>query len=255
MKVLLLQTNIKWRSPEANRTHAKAIIDAGLPTDLIVLPEMFATGYCMSPELVTEEVDGETLEWMKQVAKEKNVALAGSIATRENKKYYNRLYFVKPDGSCVIYNKRHLFSYAGEDEKYVAGEERVVVEYGGFRILLQICYDLRFPVFARNTGDYDMIIYVANWPASRIDAWNTLCRARAIENVCYVVAVNRTGEDPACKYTGGTMLVDFKGRAIVSAEGDHEEALAGEVEMDSLLRFRRKFPALLDADEFKITIK
>ncbi|GAB6011765.1 amidohydrolase [Viscerimonas tarda] len=252
MNILLLQTDIKWQLPDANRKRAKEMIDASSQVDLIILPEMFNTGFCMSTENVSEKATAETLEWMQYVAKEKKAALAGSIATEENGRYYNRLHFVRPDGSYTIYNKRHLFSYAGEDKVYAAGEERVVVEYGGFRILLQICYDLRFPVFSRNTGDYDLIIYVANWPTSRISAWNALLRARAIENLCYVAAVNRTGNDPATSYSGGSVLIDYLGRTVVAAADAKEDAVSGEITMEPLVEFRRKFPALQDADSFKI---
>lgn len=253
MKVLLLQTDIKWQSPEYNRNHAEELINSSEEADLIILPEMFTTGFCTSPEGATEKANTETLEWMQKIAKSKNAALAGSVATEENGKHYNRFYFVKPDSAYTTYNKRHLFSFAGEDKDYEKGEERVIVEYKGFRILLQICYDLRFPVFSRNTGDYDMIIYVANWPIPRIKVWETLARARAIENVCYVAAVNRVGTDPYCEYNGKTVLLDYKGNDITSANSDSEEAIAGEINMDSLIEFRQKFPALNDADKFRIT--
>lgn len=253
MKVLLLQSDIKWQSPEENRIHTKNLIDNSPLSDLIVLPEMFTTGFCTSPKGVAEKADSETLIWMQNVAKEKNAALAGSVATKEKDLYYNRFYFVKPDGSYITYNKRHLFTFAGEDKEYAAGKDRVIVEYKGFRILLQICYDLRFPVFARNRKDYDMIIYVANWPIPRVDAWNALLRARAIENVCYVAAVNRVGEDPFVKYNGGTVLLDYMGKDIVAAEFGKEETVIGNVDMELLTEFRNKFPALNDADQFELT--
>lgn len=233
--------------------HAEILINDFPNADLIILPEMFTTGFCTSPKGAAEEADNETLKWMQTIAAKKDAALAGSVATHEDSKYYNRFYFVKPDGSYATYNKRHLFTFAGEDKEYAAGNERVVVEYRGVRILLQICYDLRFPVFARNKGDYDMIIYVANWPIPRIEAWNTLLRARAIENVCYVAAVNRTGEDPYVKYNGGTSLIDYIGKDIVAAEFGKEEAIYGEIDMEKLSEFRKKFPALNDADKFEIT--
>lgn len=253
MKILLLQTDIKWKSPAYNRKRAEELINSSEKSDLIILPEMFNSGFCLIPEEATEE-NGESLLWMQKMAKEKDAALVGSISVEENGKYYNRLYFVKPDGSYKIYNKRHLFSYAGEDKEYQAGGERVVVDYKGYSILVQICYDLRFPVFTRNLGDYDMIIYVANWPASRANAWETLIRARAIENLCYVAAVNRTGEDPACKYIGGSALIDYKGHTLVDAEDDAEKTIHGEIDIEALKKFRQKFPALKDADKFKIII-
>lgn len=252
MNIKLLQTDIVWQKPEANRNHVENLIDSlSDSTDLVVLPEMFTTGFCTSPKGAAEKADTDTLLWMQSIALRRNMALAGSVATEENGKYYNRLYFVKPDGSYVTYNKRHLFTFAGEHKEYTAGEERVVVEYLGFRILLQICYDVRFPVYSRNRGDYDIIIYVANWPTVRLDAWNTLVRARAIENVCYVAAVNRTGSDPYVKYNGGTALYDFMGKTIAEA-GTEEGIVSGTIDMQDLIRFRSKFPALQDADQFKL---
>ncbi|MDR1340722.1 MAG: amidohydrolase [Prevotellaceae bacterium] len=250
MDILLLQMDIAWQSPENNRKHIEDLINSSARADLIILPEMFTTGFCMSPLNIAEKANTATLAWLRSLAEEKNSAIAGSIATEENGKYYNRFHFVKPDGSCSIYDKRHLFSFAGETGKYTAGNGRVVVEYGGFRILLQVCYDIRFPVFSRNRGDYDMIIYVANWPVSRIGAWNALLPARAIENQCYVAGVNRTGSDPAAKYNGGSALIDFLGKTIISSDTGREEAVSGSVNIQLLKDFRNKFPALADADKF-----
>lgn len=252
MNILLLQTDIKWQKPSENRQNARNIIDAAPEADLIILPEMFTTGFCMSPKDVAEKADTDTLAWMQQLAKEKNAAIAGSVATEDNGNYYNRFYFVKPNGSFSTYNKHHLFTFAGEDHKYTAGDAKVIVEYKGIRILLQICYDLRFPVFSRNTGDYDMIVYVANWPTPRIEAWNTLLRARAIENQCYVAAVNRMGNDPDNEYCGGTALIDFLGKTIIEAGNGKEEAVLGSIDMQALNEFRKNFPALNDADQFRI---
>jgi predicted amidohydrolase len=253
MDILLLQTNITWEAPKKNRDHALKLIETSPSADLIILPEMFTTGFCTSPKGVAEKANTETLDWMLKVAKDKNSAIAGSVATEDNGRYFNRFYFVKPDGSYATYDKRHLFTFAGEDKEYAAGKDRVIVEYKGVRILLQICYDLRFPVFARNKGDYDMIIYVASWPISRIEVWNTLLRARAMENVCYVAGVNRTGTDPNCQYNGGTVLLDYIGKPIVASEFGKEEAVVGKLDMSSLVDFRKKFSALQDADEFIMT--
>jgi predicted amidohydrolase len=252
MDILLLQTDIEWQSPENNRKHIKNIIDSSPYADIIILPEMFTTGFCMSPADVAEKADTVTLAWMQNLAGAKKSAIAGSIAVEEDGKYYNRFYFVKPAGDYVTYNKRHLFSFAGEDREYTAGNERVIVEYGGFRILLQICYDIRFPVFSRNKGDYDMIIYVANWPMSRIGAWTALLPARAIENQCYVAGINRAGSDPATKYGGKTALIDFLGKQEITAESDREEAVLGRVNIQTLNNFRKKFPAFADADKFTV---
>lgn len=251
MKIVLLQTDIKWQAPEANRHHARELINNSPQVDLYILPEMFTTGFCMTPEGVAEKADTDTLKWMQSLANGKNAAIAGSVATEENGRYYNRFYFVKPDGNYTSYDKRHLFTFAGEHNEYAGGQERVIVEHAGFRILLQICYDLRFPVFSRNKGDYDMIIYVANWPTVRLEAWNALLKARAIENVCYVAAVNRTGDDPTNGYSGGTYLINFMGKTMAAA-GKGEETICGETDMQALLDFRKKFPALQDADKFRI---
>lgn len=251
MKVLMLQTDIVWESPEENRAHAADMIYAAEDADLIVLPEMFTTGFTMYPLMVAEQDGFRTLEWMMTVARERGAAVTGSIVVGEGTKFFNRMFFVRPDGSYDTYDKRHLFTYAGEHEHYSPGGSRVVAEYKGVRILLQICYDLRFPVFSRNRGDYDMIVYVASWPQSRIHVWDTLLRARAIENACYVVGVNRVGRDPEAVYSGSSALIDFKGQSVLEA-GDGEKAITGSVDMDMLAAFREKFPVLEDADDFQL---
>ncbi|MDR2383013.1 MAG: amidohydrolase [Prevotellaceae bacterium] len=250
MDILLIQMDIEWQSPVNNRNRIKHIIDSSHEADIIILPEMFTTGFCISPENIAEKADTDTLAWMQNLADERHSAIAGSVAVEDKGRFYNRFYFVEPGGNYSTYNKRHLFSFVGEDKKYTAGDERVIVEYGGLRILLQVCYDIRFPVFSRNRGDYDMIIYVANWPVARIGAWNTLLPARAIENLCYVAGVNRTGSDPAAKYNGGTTLIDFRGQPVIAAKTGGEEAVFGTVNIQSLNDFRKKFPALDDADKF-----
>lgn len=256
MKLLLLQTDIRWLAPHDNRQHAEELTNGrGADVDLIVLPEMFTTGFAVEPAGTAEPGGGaETLDWMRGVAARHDAAVAGSVAVEDGGKYYNRLYFVKPDGSFTKYDKRHLFSFAGEHKRYSAGGERAVVEWRGCRILLQICYDLRFPVFVRNRGDYDMVLYVASWPTVRIHPWNTLLRARAIENVCYAVGVNRCGEDPFASYSGGTAFINFKGEALAEAVPDSEDTVFCEVDMEALRTFRAKFPALEDADDFQLTI-
>lgn len=252
MKVVLLQTDIEWLSPQKNREHISDLTDDVSEADLIVLPEMFTTGFCTSPEGAAEYEGAETFAWMKNTAARTGAAIAGSVAIEEDGHYYNRFYFVKPDGTYTAYDKRHLFSFGGEHKKYTSGRERVIVEHAGFRILLQVCYDLRFPVFSRNRGDYDMILYVASWPVPRIGAWNTLLRARAIENQCYVAGINRTGKDPYCEYNGGTVLIDYLGNDISAAETEAETTVRGLVDMEPLKDFRKKFPALDDADNFEI---
>ena len=248
MKVTVVQMDLKWADPEANRMRADAAIDSVPGSDLYILPEMFSTGFCTRPEGIAESADSETLAWMKTKAAATGAAIAGSVAVTENGRYYNRFYFVKPDGSVTQYDKKHLFTYGGEHEHFTAGDRRVVVEWCGVRILLEICYDLRFPVWARNHGDYDMIIYVASWPTPRVDAWKSLLTARAIENQCYVAGVNRVGDDPSNQYCGGTRIIDPYGKIMVECEDGVEMAASADVDMETLEAFRQKFPVLNDAD-------
>jgi predicted amidohydrolase len=256
MKIALLQTDIVWNSPQENVRGAQQMMDEIGAANLYVLPEMFSTGFATEPKGIAEPVNSDTLRWMVRLAKERNAAVAGSIAVEEsdsdakNTRYYNRFYFVHPDGKVEHYDKHHLFTYGGEHLRFTPGNERVVVEHMGVRILLQVCYDLRFPVFARNTAKhpYDLALYVASWPTSRIEAWNTLLKARAIENQCYVAAVNRVGEDPACKYSGGTAFIDPYGHVVERCEDGRAQFITARVDMDALKAFREKFPVLKDAD-------
>ena len=247
MKTTILQRDIKWGDPKANIQRADEAISRNPGSDLYVLPEMFSTGFCTSPEGIAER-DDTTLQWMKSKASEIDAAIAGSIAVEEDGKYYNRFYFVKPDGEVTHYDKKHLFTYGGEHLRFTAGDERVVVEWRGVRILLEVCYDLRFPIWARNRGDYDMILYVASWPTPRVGAWSALLVARAIENQCYVAGVNRVGNDPACEYCGGSVIIDPYGAKIAKCEISQESEATAEIDMAALEAFRRKFPVLLDAD-------
>ena len=180
-------------------------------------------------------------------------AIAGSIATEEEGVFYNRFYFVTPEGDYAQYDKHHLFTYGGEHKRYQAGQERVVVEYMGVRILLAICYDLRFPVWSRNRKDYDMAIYVASWPTPRVEAWKALLHARAIENQCYVVGVNRVGKDPYCQYSGHSAIIDPYGKTLAECNEDKECLLTAQIDMEVLKAFREKFPVLEDADDFVLT--
>lgn len=248
MRVTILQRNIEWANPVLNIQRADEAISRNAGADLYVLPEMFSTGFCTQPEGIAESSDSDTLRWMQRKAAEMNAAIAGSVAIEQEGRYYNRFYFVKPDGSVAHYDKKHLFTYGGEHLRFTAGEERVVVEWRGVRILLEVCYDLRFPIWARNRDDYDMILYVASWPTPRVAAWSALLVARAIENQCYVAGVNRVGTDPACEYCGGSVVIDPYGKHIATcADGVECEATA-EVDMAALEAFREKFPVLRDAD-------
>lgn len=248
MRVTILQRNIEWANPALNIQRADEAISRNAGADLYVLPEMFSTGFCTQPEGIAESSESDTLRWMQRKAAEMNAAIAGSVAIEQEGRYYNRFYFVKPDGSVTHYDKKHLFTYGGEHLRFTAGEERVVVEWRGVRILLEVCYDLRFPIWARNRGDYDMILYVASWPTPRVAVWSALLVARAIENQCYVAGVNRVGIDPTCDYCGGSVVIDPYGRHIATcADGVECEATA-EVDMAALEAFREKFPVLRDAD-------
>lgn len=252
MKIAIIQTNIDWNNPSANVQKVNEIIDRHGRADLFVVPEMFSTGFCTEPKGVAEPVGCDTLQWMKNKAAEMDCAIAGSIATEDEGRFYNRFYFVHPDGKVEWYDKKHLFTYGGEDKHFTAGEKRVVVTYRGVRVLLQVCYDLRFPVWARNRKDYDMIVYVASWPTSRVEAWKTLLKARAIENQCYVVGVNRVGEDPNCSYCGGSAIIDPYGRVMKACDDGVEMITDAEIDMDTLQAFREKFPVLNDADDFRL---
>ena len=247
MKTTILQRDIKWGDPKVNIQRADEAISRNAGSDLYVLPEMFSTGFCTSPEGIAER-DDYTLQWMKSKASEIDAAIAGSIAVEEDGKYYNRFYFVKPDGEVTHYDKKHLFTYGGEHLRFTAGEERVVVEWRGVRILLEVCYDLRFPIWARNRGDYDMILYVASWPTPRVGAWSALLVARAIENQCYVAGVNRVGNDPACEYCGGSVIIDPYGVTIAECEISQESEATAEIDMAALEAFRKKFPVPGGAD-------
>ena len=253
MKVTLLQTDIVWNDSAANIAKADALVDDNAGSDLYVLPEMWATGFNVEPQTMAETEEGPSLIWMRRKASQTGAAIAGSLATMlKDGRYVNRLYFVKPSGDGAFYDKRHLFTFAGEQRYYTAGQERVVVEWKGVRILLQVCYDLRFPVFSRNKNDYDMVLYVASWPEKRQTAWDTLLRARAIENQCFVAGVNRVGDDPHCHYAGATMLVDAYGQQLGTCRRDEEEALTTTVDMEALRSFRRRFPVLEQGEEFSI---
>ena len=240
--------DIAWGDCQGNVRRADAMIDNAPEADLYILPEMFSTGFAADPEGMAESENGKTVEWMRRKAVAKDAAIAGSLAIKSGERYFNRLYFVKPDGEVTTYDKRHLFSYAGENLHYTRGEERVIVEWRSVRIMLQVCYDLRFPVFSRNHGDYDMIIYVASWPTSRIKVWDTLLHARALENQCYVAGVNRVGRDPNCAYCGNSLIISPYGEDLAVCGSGEESAKMAEIDMEMLRSFRKKFPVIDDAD-------
>ena len=254
MKITLLQTDIKWSDPSANRREAERLMEQAERSDLFVLPEMWTTGFATDPEGVAEVAGNEqgmtdTSEWMQSMAQKHDAAIAGSVATKlPDGTFRNRFLFVTPDDK-YNYDKRHLFTYGGENKHYKAGNERTIAEWRGVRFLLQVCYDLRFPVFSRNRDDYDVALYVANWPESRRRVWDTLLMARAIENQCYVIGVNRVGDDPQCHYNGGTAVIDAYGRIVTQATDNAQQSVTATLNMEKLKLFREKFPVLADRDK------
>ncbi len=257
MKVALLQTRMEWRQKAANIAHYSKLIDA-LPSDcrLVVLPEMFTTGFSMEDvPALAETKEGATVQWLRDTARAKRMALCGSVIIEEERKIFNRLFFVFPDGRFQYYDKRHLFAVGGEAAVFSGGNTRLTVAYEGWRICPLICYDLRFPVWSRNIGnEYDMLIYSANWPQSRIGVWNTLLPARAIENQTYVLGVNRVGDDgQGIAHNGQSKIIGFKGEILQQA-GDTETALIAELSLNELQKFREKFPVWRDADKFTIEV-
>lgn len=257
--------DIAWEMPGRNRETAERLMLAAEQSDLYVLPEMWNTGVTTEPDCVAEGEDGETLQWMKQMANRLDAAVAGSMAVKcADGTFRNRLYFVKPDTTtCLMgengpsptcnvqwYDKHHLFSYGGETKHYTPGDERVTVEWRGIRFRLCICYDLRFPLWLRNKNDYDVLICVASWPEARTHAWNVLLSARAIENQCYVLGVNRIGKDPVCEYSGYTAVVDPFGFATSCPEGQ-ATVVTQTLDMKRLWAFREKFPVLKEIDRIR----
>lgn len=252
LRVVLVQPNLVWESPEVNRAGLEGLIREK-SGDLFVLPEMFTTGFSMRPSAFCETEDGPSLLWMKSMAKEKEAAFVGSLIIEENANFYNRLFFVYPDGSYKTYDKRHLFTLAGEDKFYAQGDKSLLVDYEGWKIKPLVCYDLRFPVWARNTEGYDILIYVANWPEKRIHAWSSLLTARAIENQCYVVGVNRVGDDGnGMTHIGKSVAIDPFGENLLSFEDLEESAKEIVLSSESLLQVRERFRFLQDTDDFEI---
>ncbi len=253
LNISLLQVPLVWQQPDANRVNFENYL-ARLPnTDLIVLPEMFTTGFTMETRQYAEEMDGISVRWMTDMAKARNAVITGSLIIKTDAGYYNRLVWMRPDGSYDTYDKRHLFRMAKEQEHYQAGQTNRIFTLNGWRIMPQICYDLRFPVWSRNTLEYDLLFYVANWPTSRRFAWQNLLRARAIENICYVAAVNRVGKDGnGYDHSGDSVVLNFRGEELV---GSSDTELITTIQLDKvkLLEFRRAFPAHLDADDFIVT--
>ena len=252
LRVALVQAEMRWHDPAANRElFRQAFQSISQPVDLVVLPEMFTTGFTMNSTEVAETMGGETVAWMKSCAAEMGATIAGSIVIDDGA-YYNRLVWMPPGGKESVYDKRHLFRMADEHEHYSAGTSQVVSRIGAWRVRLCVCYDLRFPVWLRSRDDYDLLLCVANWPAARQGAWNALLRARAIENQCYAVGVNRVGTDGnGVVYAGGSAIYDWEGTSLTEAF-ERPVVLAESLDLDALSRYRREFPAWRDADQFEV---
>lgn len=259
MNVTLIQSEIFWEDIPKNIEHFGGLIDGiSVATDLIVLPEMFNTGFTMQPEKFAEEWNGHTINWLKQKAAQKNCIITGSMAINENKKYYNRLFWVSGSGAFISYDKRHLFSMSKENEHYTAGHTKIITSLNNWKIAPFICYDLRFPVWSRNkfdserkVWDYDILVYVANWPEARSYAWKQLLIARAIENQCYVIGLNRIGKDGnGYPHSGDSLVINPRGEIISKTKANEQSVETIELSRDYLEEFRKLFPVGLDADAF-----
>lgn len=254
LKISLIQTALHWEAPGANRAMLEEKIwEIREQTDLIILPEMFTSGFTMNAADVAEVSNLHTEKWMKQMASQTGAVVAGSFIVKDGERYFNRFHWVSPEGDVNVYDKRHLFRMAGEHEVFSAGKERIILDLKGWKICPLVCYDLRFPVWSRSRqNEYDLLLYVANWPEARRNAWNILLQARAVENLAYVAGVNRVGEDgQGITYSGDSAVINFKGEILKRSEYA-EEILTKSLSKDELEAFRNRFPAWMDADEYKI---
>lgn len=260
LTLTIIQTDIVFENKAANLQLLKAKIEAiENRTEIVVLPEMFSTGFSMQPELFAEPMEGDTVKWMKEIAADNKIIITGSIIVKEKGNYFNRLIWMLPNGQSGYYDKRHLFAYGEEDKHYTAGNKRLITSVKGWKINLQICYDLRFPVWSRqqNTAaqsEYDLLIYVANWPEKRSHAWKTLLCARAIENQCFVVGVNRVGKDDKNIYhSGNSLIIDPLGQILYHKE-DEEDVFTITLQKEDADKIRAQFPFWKDADAFRIDL-
>ncbi len=254
LHIAVYQFDIIWEDPSSNRAKIERWLKkTDQNTDLIVLPEMFTSGFTMNVNKVAESMEGETITWLKGLCAKYQLAICGSMIIRENNFFYNRFVFVEPSGRIEFYDKRHLFTMANEESHFQRGEKRTIINYKGWRICPMICYDLRFPVWSRNLNDYDLLIYSANWPQNRKEVWNTLLAARAIENQTFVVGANRVGVDGnGISYAGNSQITDSKGRLIASTEDYFENIVSTELDYHKLIKYRTAFPVLNDADLFSL---
>ncbi|WP_298946272.1 amidohydrolase [uncultured Polaribacter sp.] len=254
LNIVGIQADLVWENPAKNITFFNDTLNnLKSKVDLVVLPEMFATGFTMEPSTIAEKMDGFSISWMQKVAKEKQLALCGSLVISEDNNFYNRFVFVHPSGKLETYDKRHTFTLAGEDKKYTAGTKKVIINYKGWKICPLICYDLRFPVWARNIDNYDILIYMANWPVGRIKAWKTLLKARAIENMCYTIGVNRIGKDANDSiYSGNSIAIDYLGEELSGLAKNKVGIISARFYKDKQDEIRQKLGFLNDRDFFKI---
>lgn len=252
LNITLMQADLHWHDPPANRRmFAKLAADCAATTDLIVLPEMFTTGFTMEAEQVAEDLNGDTVQWMAEIAHDLKVTVTGSLVIRDATGFFNRLIWMPPDGQAEHYDKRHLFRMASEQDHYAQGHERRVFRLRDWRVCPLVCYDLRFPVWSRGVDEFDLLLYVANWPAARRSAWQTLLPARAVENLCYCAGVNRVGTDGnGIAYAGESGAWDYLGHAVTACD-DQPATVTVELDGTALTRYRKKFPAHLDADRFE----
>ncbi|MDP3314363.1 amidohydrolase [Lutibacter sp.] len=254
LNIAIIQSNLVWEQPKKNRSNFSTTIESiSKEVDLFVLPEMFTSGFTMNPQHVAETMQGETVEWMRNLALKKNAAIAGSIIIIENNNFYNRLLFVHPSGEINYYNKRHLFSLAGEHLKYTTGTEKLIVNYNDWKICPLVCYDLRFPVWSRNVENYDVLLYVANWPKPRIAAWDALLKARSIENLSYVIGVNRVGVDENhFEYSGHSVAYNCLGKKLTHLKTNQEDNTIITLHKKHIAEVRTKLNFLNDKDSFEI---
>ena len=255
LKITLIQSNLHWEDKEKNlQMFSEKISSIREETDIIVLPEMFSTGFTMNAGSMAEKMNGITVNWMKEISEIKNCVVTGSLIIEEDGKYFNRLIWMQPDG-LDFYDKRHLFSYAGEDKTYNQGKNKIVKTVKGWKVMPLVCYDLRFPVWSRRSkqNDYDLLIYVANWPEKRVFAWQQLLIARAIENQCYVAGLNRTGNDGNDFYhSGESAVLNFLGENVLKMNANEEFVHTAILSKDDLENFRKQFAFFQDGDEFNI---
>ena len=253
LSISLIQSILFWKDVDANISHFKTIISSIKDTDIILLPEMFNTAFCPKSNHLAESMVGKTISWMKEISKTKDCAIAGTLMIKEGGNIFNRLVWISKNGTIYTYDKHHLFSLIKEGKYITKGKERIIVELEGWKICPLICYDLRFPVFSRNDVEYDMLIYLANWPVKRIDAWDTLLKARSIENQCYTIGVNRVGEDGnEIPFNGHSKVFDAFGKELFSATENKEEVLQFEISLDDLKLKRRQMNFLEDRDNFSL---